>query len=155
MKKTLFLTTLIFATFLLQSSFFTTDANAQRNNEVYDEGTVWEVTTVRMDANMEEEYLKRLSKTWNQSMKLAKKEGLIVSYKILNGAAANQQDYNLLLMVEFKNMATLDPDPATDAKWKAISDQIEANPEFKDIVKHYGQIRQLFGSKLMREIYLK
>ena len=43
-------------------------------------------------------------------MEEAKSEGLIVSYKILSGAAANKEDFNLVLMIENKNMASFDPD---------------------------------------------
>ena len=133
--------------------FFT--ASTQAQNEVYDSGTVWTLSTIRIDANMEEEYLKRISKTWKASLEEAKKEKLILSYKVLQGSAANQADYNLLLMVEFSSLASMDPDPAKDAKWKAISDRIEAGPDYEESIKRYGEIRQFFGQKLMREIYLK
>jgi hypothetical protein len=133
---------------------FTQNAQAQQS-DVYDSGTVWTISTIRIDANMDDEYLGRLSKTWKASMDEAKKEKLILNYKILKGSAANQDDFNLLLMVEFKDLASMDPDPAKDAKWKAIRERIRSNPEHQDIVQRYGEIRQFFGQKVMREIFLK
>jgi len=58
-------------------------------------------------------------------------------------------------MVEFSSMASMDPDPDRDAKWKTIRERIRAMPDHDDIVKTYGEIRQLFGQKIMREIFLK
>lgn len=37
-----------------------------------------------------------------------KKANLVVSYKILMGDSSNEADYNMLLMVEYKNMAAFD-----------------------------------------------
>ncbi|MEZ4959214.1 MAG: hypothetical protein R2830_05300 [Saprospiraceae bacterium] len=134
-------------------SLFTLQAHAQ--SDVYDSGTVWTLSTIRIDANMDDEYLERLSKTWKASMDEAKKEQLILGYKILKGSAANQDDFNLLLMVEYRNLASMDPDPARDAKWKAIRERIRARPDHQDIIQRYGEIRQFFGQKVMREIVLK
>ncbi len=127
----------------------------QAQSDVYDSGTVWNVGMIRIDANMEEEYLKRLNTTWNFVMKEAVKQGLIKSYKIMLGSESNPSDFNLLLLTEHPNMASFDPNPAKDAKWKAITDKIEANPDYANILEKYGQIRQYFGQKLMREIVLK
>jgi hypothetical protein len=135
--------------------FFFLTETAQAQSDVYDTGTVWTLSTIRIDANMEEEYLSRVSKTWKAAMDGAKKEGLILDYKVLQGRAANAEDYNLLLMVEFENLASMDPTPARDAKWKAIYDRIKASPEHAESIKRYGQIRDWLGQKMMREIYLK
>ncbi|MCB0521209.1 MAG: hypothetical protein H6577_00035 [Lewinellaceae bacterium] len=135
--------------------FFLTAQHAQAQSDVYDSGTVWTLSTIRIDANMDDEYLQRLSKTWKAMMDEAKKEQLILGYKILKGNAANQDDFNLLLMVEYRNLSSMDPDPARDAKWKAIRDRIQARPDHQDILQRYGEIRQFFGQKVMREIVLK
>ena len=41
-------------------------------------------------------------------MMKAKRQGIITDYKILAGDAATQQDYYILLMVVYRNMAALD-----------------------------------------------
>jgi hypothetical protein len=128
-----------------------------QDEDVYDQGTVWSLTFVRTGANVADDYLKDLSKTWKASMDEAVKEGLIVSYKVLFGAAANEDDYNIVLMIENENMAVFDSNPERDAKWDVIQKKIEESMkgEFDGTVKNYENIRQLYGTKLMREIYLK
>lgn len=126
-------------------------------DDVYDPGTVWSVTFVRTGANATDDYLKGLKNTWDATMKEAVKEGLVKSYKILLGAAANQEDFNLMLMIENENMAALDPNPSRKAKWDEIQKKISSNmkEEFEKTVSNYENIRELFGTKLMREIKLK
>ena len=123
----------------------------------YNSGTVWSLSFIRTGANVADDYLKGIKNTWEASMKEAMKEGLIKSYKILLGEAVNKEDYNVILMIEFENMAALDPDPVRDKKWEAIEQNIKdkMKDEYQKTVQNYEIIRQWFGAKLMREIYLK
>ena len=128
-----------------------------QDEDVYDEGTVWTLTFIRTGANVADDYLKDLTKTWKASMEEGVKAGLIKSYKVLLGPAANEDDFNIVLMMENENMAAFDPDPERDAKWDAINKKVEESMkgEFDTVVKNYENIRQLYGTKYMREIYLK
>ena len=74
----------------------------------YTEGTVWNITMVKTKPGMDDQYLKGLAKTFKGSLDEAKKQNLILSYKILIGDASTPNDFNILLMVESKNMAALD-----------------------------------------------
>lgn len=123
----------------------------------YDVGTVWSLSFIRTGANVEDDYLKGIKNTWEASMKEAVKEGLIKSYKILLGQAANQEDFNIILMIEYEKLASLDSDPVRDKKWEAIEQNIKdkMKDEYQKTVQNYEIIRQWFGAKLMREIYLK
>jgi len=123
----------------------------------YDVGTVWSLSFIRTGANVEDDYLKGIKNTWEASMKEAVKEGLIKSYKILLGQAANQEDFNIILMIEYEKLASLDSDPVRDKKWEAIDQKIKdkMKDEYQKTVQNYEIIRQWFGAKLMREIYLK
>jgi hypothetical protein len=151
--KTLFLTTALLVCFVLGVSKNT----YSQNTDIYDQGTVWSLTFVRTGANLTNDYLKDLTRTWKASMEEAKKEGLIVSYKVLLGPAANEDDFNLVLMIENENMAVFDYDPERDAKFDAIQKKVAESMEgeFDSTVENYENIRQLYGTKLMREIYLK
>src|SRR5437870_13553850 len=73
----------------------------------YTEGPVWNITMVKAKAGMGDEYLKGLAKTFKGSLEEAKKQNLILDYKILLGSAATPQDFDILLMVESKNMAEI------------------------------------------------
>src|SRR5437660_12795156 len=74
----------------------------------YTEGPVWNITMVKAKPGMSDEYLKSLAKTLKLSLEEAKKQNLILDYKILLGSAASPQDFDILLMVESKDMAALD-----------------------------------------------
>ncbi len=128
-----------------------------QDDDVYDEGTVWSLTFVRTGANVADDYLKDLSKTWKAFMDGAVKEGLVVSYKILIGPPANEDDFNIVLMIENKNMASLDPDPERDAKFDAMEEKIKESMKGKydETVTNYENLRQIYGTKVMREIFLK
>ncbi len=128
-----------------------------QDDDVYDEGTVWSLTFVRTGANVADDYLKDLSKTWKAFMDGAVKEGLVVSYKILIGPPANEDDFNIVLMIENKNMASLDPDPERDAKFDAMEKKIKESMKGKydETVTNYENLRQIYGTKVMREIFLK
>ncbi len=148
----------IYFSFLLAILFLVpyTRISAQEEN-LFDDGTVWTMTFIRIDANRDNDYLKGLSNTWVSSMEEAKKQGLIVDYKILQGPAANKEDFNLVLMVENKAMGNFDPDKEREAKFDAIQKSIKdkMGDEFQKTVTNYADMREMMGTKMMREIHLK
>lgn len=151
--KTVFVFSFLFS-FLC---FVPLDQTSAQSDDLYKDGTVWSVTFVRTVANRTDDYLKGLAQTWVATMEEAKKEGLIVSYKILQGNAANKDDFDLMLMIENKNMASLDPNETTEAKFDAIEKRIQdkMGDKYQSTITNYAEIRDLQGSKLMREIHLK
>jgi len=119
----------------------------------YSEGPVWEVTMVRTKTGMADDYLKNLAGAYKSTSEEMKKQGIIMDYKILLGDAANKQDYDLLLLVEYKNMAALD-------NLRAKTDPIErkligTEEQMREATTKRGEIREILGSKLLREITLK
>jgi hypothetical protein len=119
----------------------------------YTEGPVWNITMVKTKAGLGDQYLKELAKTLKASLEEAKKQNLVVDYKILLGDAATPQDFNILIMVESKNMAAQDNarekfDPIA-RKFVGTTDQQQA------IQVKRLDIREIMGTKLMREITLK
>jgi len=119
----------------------------------YTEGPVWTVTMVKAKAGMTDEYLKGLAKTFTGAMDEAKKQDLIMDYKILLGNAATPQDFDILLMVESKNMAALD---GLREKTDPIARKIQGTPDQQRATQTKRlEIREIIGSKNMREITLK
>jgi hypothetical protein len=131
--------------------------SSAQEKSLYKEGNVWSLTFVRTGANKGIEYINQLAKTWVASMEEAKKEGLILDYKILSGNAANAEDYDLILMIENKSLADYDPNPDREAKFDAIEKKIrdDMKGDFQKVVDNYAQIRQIMGTKVMRELHLK
>jgi hypothetical protein len=102
---------------------------------------------------MSDEYLKGIAKTFKGAFDEAKKQGLIMDYKILLGDAATPQDFIILLMVESKNMAALDN---AREKFDPIARKIEGAPDQQLATQTKRlDIREIMGTKLMREITLK
>src|SRR2546423_7750227 len=81
---------------------------------------------VKTKPGMGDDYLKTLAKTFKAANDEAKKQGIISDYKILSGDAATQQDFDLLLMVEYPNMAALD---GLREKTEPIFDKIIGNED--------------------------
>ena len=152
MKKAVITLTcfLFFASMLLSSNVKAQEA------DLYSEGSVWNLTFIKLKANMGEEYLKGLSKTWKASMEELVNQKLILSYKVLMGSASNPQDFDLLLMIELENFAAMDPDPERDKKREEVEKKIRdgMGEEFMKTVANYTTMREITGSKTMREIFL-
>jgi hypothetical protein len=119
----------------------------------YTEGSVWQITMVKTKPGMSDDYLKGLAKTFKGTLDEAKKQGLVMDYKILIGDSASPQDFDILLMVESKNMAALDD---SREKFDPIARKIEGNPDQQraTAVKRLD-LREILGNKTMREVTLK
>src|SRR5207248_5349597 len=105
----------------------------------YTEGGVWQITMVKTKPGTSDDE--------------AKRQGIITDYKILAGDAATQQDYDILLMIEYPNMAAMDglrekTDPI-GAKMVGTEDQQ------RQLAVKRLEIREIMGDKTMREITLK
>ncbi|XZF12608.1 hypothetical protein ACTHGU_12535 [Chitinophagaceae bacterium MMS25-I14] len=119
----------------------------------YTEGSVWSVSFIKLKANMGDDYLRSLSTTWVRMNQEAKKQGVLVSYKILSGEAANPGDFDIILMQEYKNMASLDN---IDAKWETISKTVIGGEDaMRTLSQNRVSMREIYGGKLMRELTFK
>jgi len=119
----------------------------------YTEGPVWNITMVKAKYGMTDEYLKGLAKTFKGTLDEAKKQDLVMDYKILLGDAATPHDFDILLMVESKNMAAFDN---AREKFDPIARKVEGTPDQqRSTATKRLEIREIVGSKLMREITLK
>jgi hypothetical protein len=124
-----------------------------QSDDPYTEGPVWNITMVKVKPGMGDEYLKSLAKTLKLSLEEAKKQNLIVDYKILLGNAATPQDFDVLVMVESKNMAALDNGRE---KFDPIARKIVGTTDQQQAIQVKRlDIREIIGTKLMREISLK
>jgi hypothetical protein len=119
----------------------------------YTEGPVWTVTMVKTKAGMGDEYLKELAKTLKGTLEEAKKQNLVLDYKVLLGDAATPQDFNILIMVESKNMAAQDN---AREKFDPIARKVVGTTDQQQAIQVKRlDIREIKGTKLMREITLK
>ncbi len=119
----------------------------------YTEGSVWQITMVHAKPGMGDDYLKGLAKSLKTTLEEQKKQGLVVSYKILLGDASTPGDFNIMNMVEYKNMAAFDG--LRDKTDPIAAKIIGGEQQQRDAAMKRAELREIIGSKTMREIMLK
>lgn len=115
---------------------------------------VWSVTTIKVHANLGDAYLEGLRKTWVASSEVAKKLGQIEDYHIYRSDLPESGDFNLLLVVKYKNTAAMAP---SKARYEAFMKEWGAarNKETTQTAQHmYPAMRDITGEYNMREITL-
>ena len=112
------------------------------------------VTTVKVDSNMIDKYLEGLSQSWAPANDVAKELGQIEDYSIYVSQLPASGDFNVILVVNFKDSAALQP---VKADYEAFMKKWgEANQARSDeLVQTYPDIREITGEYLTREITLK
>lgn len=122
--------------------------NAQSKD--YKDGTVWNVTMVKTKPGMGDEYLKSLKSTLRLMYDEAVKQGLVLSYKVMQGSSANREDWDTMILLEYKNMAAME---GHDAQWDAIRDKVlGGQDQEKTLMKNRLEYREIMGEKMMREV---
>ena len=122
-------------------------------NRPYHNGSVWNIAFIRMKPGMETAYLDYLAGPWKANQEAAKKEGLILSYKVITTEGHNPGDWNVMLMTEYKDLATME---ANEDKGDALAQKVVGPDEkqrqgYKDRL----EIREVMGDRLAREIRLE
>ena len=136
-----------------QNSASAAVTTASQSTAPYTEGAVWQITMVKTKPGMGDDYLKALAKIFKSTNDEAKKQGIITDYKILIGDAATQQDYDMLLMIQYPNMAALD---GLRDKIDPIGVKMIGNDDQqRQLAVKRLEIREIMGDKTMREITLK
>jgi hypothetical protein len=136
-----------------QNSASAAVTTASQSTAPYTEGAVWQITMVKTKAGMGDDYLKALAKIFKSTNDEAKKQGIITDYKILIGDAATQQDYDMLLMIQYPNMAALDG--LRDKLDPIAGKLIGSDDQQRQMAVKRLEIREIMGGKTMREITLK
>ncbi len=116
-------------------------------------GSAWSLAFIRMKPGMEAAYLNYIATTWKANQEAFKKEGLILSYKVLTTEGHSPSDYNIILMTEYKDLATME---ANEPKADALAQKVEGD-DTKQMqgYKERAEIREIVGDRLAREIVLE
>jgi hypothetical protein len=138
---------LIISLLLLGVSVFAQVSRPYRN------GSVWSIGFIRMKPGMETAYLNYVATDWKRDQEALKKDGLILSYKVLQTEAHGATDWNLMLLTEYKDMATLE---ANEAKEDALYQRTVGNDEKqRQGYRERLEIREVMAGRLAREIILE
>jgi hypothetical protein len=116
-------------------------------------GSVWVVAFIRMKPGMDTAYLNYIATDWKREQEALKKDGQILSYKVLTSEPHNPQDFNIMLMTEYKNLATMEANEqkADDLLQKEFGNDEKQMQGYRDRLA----IREVLGQRLAREIILE
>ena len=119
----------------------------------YRNGSVWNVAFIRIKPGMDTAYLNYIATDWKKSQEASKKAGLILSYKVLTTEAHGAGDFNIMLMTEYKNLATME---ANEEKADSLAQQVVGDDKTQmQGYKERLEIREVLQDRLAREIILE
>ena len=114
--------------------------------------SVWAVDFIRVKPGQDLEYGRRLADTWKKVIEEQKKQGVVLSYKILTGPPSSRDDFTHLLMIEFPNYAALDQREKMDAAVKKVFGSLGG---MQEMFRKREEIREAIGTRLLREMRFK
>ena len=119
----------------------------------YTEGSVWTLSMIKTKTGLGDEYLKQITGTVKPVYEEAKKQKIVLSYKILNGESSTPHDFNILILVEYPNWAAFDA--LRDKMDPVIAKVMGSQDQQKEMAVKRLDVREILGTKTMREITLK
>ncbi len=119
----------------------------------YQNGSVWSIGFIKMKPGMDTAYLTYIATDWKKQQEVFKKEGMIISYKVLTTESHGSGDWNIMLMTEYKDLATME---ANETKADNLGQKVFGTDEkqmqgYRDRL----QIREVLENRVAREIILE
>ncbi len=127
---------------------------AQADERVYtDEHSVWSVSYIETLPGHFDDYIANLDQIWRRYLEEQKKDGDVLSYKMIPIAFPRDGEPNLMLMVEFKNWAAFD---RGNAYFDRLATRLQGGVDeaTQSNIKR-EEIRRLRGGFVGREIKFK
>jgi hypothetical protein len=122
-------------------------------NRPYHNGSVWSIAFIRMKPGMETAYMNYLAGPWKAEQEAQKKDGNVLSYKVLSVEGHTPGEWNLMLMTEYKNLATME---ANEDKAEAVVQKVIGNDEKQmQGYRERLELREVMGDRLAREVILE
>ena len=121
--------------------------------DTYEEGPVWQIMTFRTPPGKTEMFLKNIATVWEHQLKLAVEKGFLNDYKILTKWSSSPDDWNIMVIENFPNMASYD---TFWEDWAEIDAETVDTQQFQerfDRLEDTGT--QFLGTVFAREVYLK
>jgi hypothetical protein len=119
----------------------------------YRNGPVWEIAYIRAKAGMEDRYSRYLAEEWKREQEAMKKAGYITDYKVLVTEPHGPQDFDFILMTQFKDFASME---ANQDKMEALAQQtFGGQQKIEAGYQDRSSFREVMGNRLAREIVLE
>jgi hypothetical protein len=134
---------------LSASVAFAADANAPS----YENGPVWDYAAVKTKDGHFDDYMKWLSTQWKGQEEALKQAGVIMDYKVLVATDPRDNEPDIWLAQEYRNMAAFDTPVAQQyALFARIAGPLAQSNQQQ---QERGAIRTLMGDVMVREVTLK
>lgn len=118
----------------------------------YTDGSVWDITLIRTTDGMQDQYLESLRKNYKPIQDEGVKQGLILSHKIISTTTSGPDDWDLMLMTEYKNWAARD---GLSEKFEAVARKVISKKDEDKLMEQRLQVRRFVGQKSGQELILK
>jgi hypothetical protein len=142
-----------FALFLLLAVVAATPLYGQATRAPYTEGSVWSLNFLRIKPGLQDDYFNIQRATTTRLLEEEKRQGLILSYHFISAPAATPQDWDLLVMIEYKNYAALD---SLREKTEPLMARVfGGESERRTQSGRRSEVREIFGTKIGREFILR
>lgn len=118
----------------------------------YHEGPVWDIGFIHVKAGMEDRYMRYIADSWKREQEALKNAGYTLDYKVIATEPHGTQDFNVMLMTQYKDLATLE---ANADKMEALALQLEGGQQkMEGGYQDRASYRDVIGNRLGREIIL-
>ncbi len=114
--------------------------------------SVSNVTTIKVAANMVEDYLQGIRQTWVATNAIEQQLGHLKDYKVYVSDLPNSGDFNVLLVATFANTSDLAPNKARYEAFMKIWGPANEAANRKTTTTVYPNLREITGEYLMREV---
>lgn len=122
-------------------------------NRPFRNGSVWSISLIKMKPGMETAYLNYIAGDWKREQEALKKDGQILSYKVITTETHGSNDWNIMLMSEYKDLATIE---ANEAKADNLAQTVIGDDEKQMLgYRERLQIREVLDVRTAREIVLE
>jgi hypothetical protein len=129
-------------------------SQAQAPARPFHDGPVWSLTFIKAKPGVGLKYMNYLATEWKTEQEALKSAGLSLDYKVIESESHSQNDWDLMLMTEFKDLATREAnkDKAREVVNKAL------HSDDNKMISGYEEReswREIIGDRVAREIILE
>ena len=119
----------------------------------YTEGSVWSISMIRVKPGMFDVYMREVLPMRKKINEEARKQGLLLSSRVLSGSSNGRDDWDVMFMDEYKNWAAFD---GMSAKYDAIMVKVVgAEDKQVQVMTKRTEVREIIGDKVMQELVIK
>ncbi len=127
--------------------------SALSENRVYKEGKVWLVIYVRTKPGMFDKYMENLNGRFRKELEIAIKKGFLLEYKIIKKLPASPEDWDVMIMEAYPNMASFDE---FQKKWDEVDVAVFETLDDRDqAIVDLEALRTILGREIAREQVFK